>query len=125
MGKRQPVHHVLDVYGAHLWLATGPKQLRRLSDKFEDDGLGGGLGTTSLILDQQRHTPHVVIWIDVEAHAADALALVQTCAHEAAHVATMLLRHIGHTIRSEDEPHAYLVGWVTAWILEQIDWTPS
>lgn len=122
---KKPAHHVLDIYGAHLWLAVTPRQWAKLVDRFEgsiDEDDRDSIGATALILDSKSSTPHIVVWLDVDRFGDDALGCVETTAHEATHVATLLLTHLRHTIRSIDEPHAYLVGWVTRWMLEQIPW---
>jgi hypothetical protein len=117
-------HHTLDIYGAEIHLATTKRDwttLRRrfkfLDDAPESAGLsqfatfhpkGGGITV-----------PHLVLWLDLKAHQTR-LDLIDTCAHEAAHAAGQLFEHIGHDIRGTDEPHAYLVGWLTRWMLEQV-----
>jgi hypothetical protein len=122
MGRR---HHVLDVYDAELHLATTEREWARLVRRFEgtlepDDC--NGVGTTTLVLDRERFRPHLVIWVDLTTHGDDALGLVTTCAHEAAHAAGMLLDHIRQSYDGESEAFAYLVGWITRWLIEGIDW---
>ncbi len=125
MSSKAPAHHVLDVYGAHVWLAWTPKQWRKLMRTFDslEESDRDSLGSTCVVLDREHpFEPHLVVWIDLESHGGDALSLVRSASHEAAHVASMLLSHLGHKLVAEDEPHAYLVGWATAWIIEQIEW---
>ena len=57
--------------------------------------------------------PHFVVVIDPDKQR-DTFDLIDTCAHEAAHVAHGLMDHIGHTIGgTNDEPAAYLIGYLT------------
>lgn len=91
-------HHVLDIYGpTSMGLATFAC--------WEPKGAG-------------KAVPHLVLWIDVANHADDHLELVDTCAHEATRGASNILDWIGHH-KAGDEPHAYLIGWLTRWMYEQ------
>ena len=62
-------------------------------------------------------TPHLAIYVDLAGHT-DPLDLIETCAHEAAHGAGHVLDWIGHEYGGSDEPHAYLVGWLTRWLMD-------
>jgi hypothetical protein len=117
-------HHTLDVYGAELHLATTKRDwatLRRRLD-FLDKAAPAAAGFAQFATFHPKGTglvvPHLVLFVDVKAHATQ-LELIDTCAHEASHAAGQLLDHIGHDIRGTDEPHAYLVGWLTRWLVEQ------
>lgn len=122
MGRR---HHVLDVYGAELHLATTERQwdalVRRFDGGLEDDD-HVSLGATCLVLDRELAKAHLVVWLDADTIGADALGMVVTCAHEAAHAAGMLLDHIRQPYNGESEAFAYLVGWITGWLIEAVDW---
>jgi hypothetical protein len=122
MGRR---HHVLDVYDAELHLATTPRQwdalVRRFDGGLEPDDCNG-VGTTTLVLDREKYVPHLIVWIDAATIGDNALGMVTTCAHEAAHVATMLLDHVRESYDGESEALAYLVGWVTRWLIEGVEW---
>ena len=114
--------HVLDIYGVHLHLATTKpewKKLRRTLtwlDKTPDY-----MGLTSFAVWEPKKTkgpsvPHLVVWVDVERH--EPFDLVDTIAHEASHGAGRILSWVGHNFDGTDEPHAYLVGWLSRWIYE-------
>lgn len=59
-------------------------------------------------------------FLDSAAHSSRA-DLVSTVAHEAAHAASILLDHLGHRLRGEDEPHAYLAGYVARCIWTHLE----
>jgi hypothetical protein len=116
--------HVLDVYGVHLHLATNRRDWATLRRRFDflpksPDAIGL---TQFAIWHPKRggpHVPHLVIWIDIA--NLEPIDLVDTAAHEAAHGAGQILQYLGHDFRGEDgtdEPHAYLVGWLTRWIFQ-------
>lgn len=114
--------HTLDIYGAELYLATDLgqwKSLRRKIDSLEEDP--GGVGATSLDMQDAEldpmNTAHLSVYIDKATLAEDGGALVNTCAHEAAHAAALLLDHLGQE-PGNSEALAYLTGWITQWIWE-------
>lgn len=116
------IRHTLDIYDADLHLVTTPAawtQLRKTLDHLDaevPDSAGLVQFSTFEPDDGTLNTPVLVIWINQAQHA-DTLQLIDTVAHEATHAAGELLEHIGHQIKGTDEPHAYLVGWITRWIL--------
>lgn len=116
------IRHTLDVYDADLHLVTTPQAWRRLRKTltFLDEQVPDSAGLVQFSTfepdDGTLNTPILVIWINQAQHS-NRLQLVDTVAHEATHAAGELLEHIGHQIKGSDEPHAYLVGWLTRWIL--------
>lgn len=120
----KPVHHTLDIYGADLYLAWEPKQWKRLQRK---TGLGPKLPTSAGLCssgvwvpnDGGIHEQVVTIWIDAAMHRSMP-ELVETCAHEATHAASRLFDHIGQEYTDASEAHAYLVGWLTRWLVKHI-----
>ncbi len=119
MGAK-PVTHTLDIYSAVVHLATTQKQWDRLRKTVDSlDAEPGGLGFTSCDVFEATDggtVPHLSIFIDRKAHADSVSALVNTCAHEAAHAAGMLLNHLGQPYDGNSEAHAYLVGWLAQWL---------
>ena len=116
-------HHTLDIYGVELHLATTKRDwstLRRKLTFLNKTPESAGLAHFALWEPKPPgiSVPHVAFWIDCAAHS-DSLELVDTCAHEAAHGANHILEHIGTDIRGSNEPHAYLVGWLTRWLVER------
>lgn len=124
MGK--PRSHLLDVYSVWLHVATDRKQWNTLrktitslekrppdsiaSTKHEAEEINGG-----------AQVQHFVVYINLAAHTGDGRLperIVETCAHEAAHVAGLILDHFSVEYDGCTEPHAYLVGWVTQWLWE-------
>lgn len=103
-------HYRIDVYGAHLHVTSNETDWDRLSRQYEVDE-DPGLGLTTLTVDTHGNVPHILIHVDSAAHSSEA-DVVTTLAHESAHAASMLLDHFGHRLRGEDEPHAYLAGFV-------------
>lgn len=119
-----PKHHRLDIYDAHLHLATNRRDwgtLRR-NIKSLKAGSPSSLGFTQRLTfrpdDGSAPEEHYVFWIDTKTIGDDTANLVDTCAHEAVHAANFILDWAGHDIAAHDEPHAYLVGWLTRWIWE-------
>ena len=114
MSQAKPRHHILDIYGVHIHLATNKREWATLRRKL--DSLGDAptsMGQASFERWEPKAAgkpiPHVVFWINLADHANDTLELVDTCAHEAAHGASGICDWIGHN-QARDEPHAYLVG---------------
>ena len=74
-------------------------------------------------------TKHVLFWIDQSTWLESGRhpsKLVELCAHEAAHGTGMIWNHIearlNHRTLKEDEPMAYLIGWLTE-LLFKLSWT--
>ncbi|RNL66256.1 hypothetical protein EFK50_01115 [Nocardioides marmoriginsengisoli] len=116
-------HHLLDIYETYVYRTTTAKQwskLRKLRP-FLDEKAPGSAGFTQFVTWNPDGPglvePHIVVWINLKQHTSQG-SLINTAAHEAAHAAGMLFEHLGHQIGSHDEPHAYLVGWLTEWLLD-------
>jgi hypothetical protein len=114
-------HHRLDIYDHQLHLATTDKAWKRLCKDIDSlDPEPNAWGYTGSDLDTKTDTFHVSIYIGHEAVKAGGGQLVNTIAHEAAHAASLIHRHIGAKVRGIDEPHAYLVGWIAGWIWDNV-----
>ena len=118
----KPRHHVLDIYGVHVHLATSKKQWKRLRRELtflneKPEALGLSAFATFHPDAAAPPVPHLVFWLDLPA-LTNPGDLIDTCAHEAAHGANQILDHVGHDTRGTDEPSAYLVGWLTRWLWE-------
>lgn len=116
--------HLLDIYGVHLHAATNKREwraMRRALPALESEGpeKPTSAGTTWIITRRPKPgglpIPHVAFWVDRKNHA-DVGELIDTCAHEASHGANRILEHIGTDVSGGNEPHAYLVGWLTRWL---------
>lgn len=115
--------HTLDIYGVDIHLATTEREWKKLRKRltYLDDTPNAAGFTHFAIWEPSDHTspvPVVAFWIRNEL-TTDPLQLVETCAHEAVHAATHILAWAGHDIRGDDgndEPTAYLAGWLTRWI---------
>lgn len=117
--------HLLDIYGARLHLATDKKswrKMRRLDPELPKDAsssAGWTMFTVFIPDDGSEPTPCLFLYVDVASHSSTE-SLVDTIAHEAAHAAGALLGYAGHGngrgYVGDDEPHAYLVGWLAAWM---------
>ena len=122
-------HHRLDIYGVELHLATTRREwatLRRRLDFLDKTPSSNGISCFA-VWEPKRgcgvRQPHLAFWLDAEALTTDMPEFVETMAHEAAHGAGQILHWTGHDFRGEngsDEPHAYLVGWLTRWMWEQV-----
>ena len=121
MAKAKSVHHVLDIYGTHLHLVHTPRQWKALRKRLEfmgDVPDSDGLSHMAVWVpnDAGKAEVHIVLWLDVRKIASVA-DLADTCAHEASHATHQLFHHIGHEVQGTDEPSAYLVGWLTGWMM--------
>ena len=115
-------HHTLDVYGVEMYLATNRRQWSMLRRKLSflgqvPESAGQATFATWVPKANGNTIPYLVCWIDPTQHDAQ-LDIVNTCAHEAAHAAGQILNWVGHSVPGTDEPHAYLVGWLTQWLYE-------
>lgn len=116
--------HTLDIYGTELYLATNRRDwatLRRRLDFLDRRAESAGLASFATFVpnDGSVTQSHLAIWIDKAAHRSD-LELIETAAHEASHGVTALFDWIGHDVKGSDEPSAYLIGWLTRWIVEGV-----
>ena len=115
--------HTLDIYGVRLYLATNRREwatLRRKFDWLDKQPNSAGLAHFGLWVPKVGvSVPHLVFWLEM-ASLSEPAELVDTIAHEATHGANQILGHIGHEIHGSDEPHAYLVGWLTAWMYRHV-----
>ncbi len=118
--------HKMDVYDVELQLATTPKSWKKARKRFSylAKNIPTAAGTTHFAVwepaDGGVPTPVVTFWIR-DALNGDASELINTCAHEATHAATHILTWMGHHIGCDDardEPTAYLIGWLTAWLYD-------
>lgn len=108
------VHHQVDIYGAWLhctrsrkaWREMRKEIDRRLPKRVESYGL------TSHVVTRDG-TVHLCVFLDKR---LDGAGLVEVSAHEAAHLAGMLLDGIEADYDGQSEPFAYLVGWATTWL---------
>ncbi len=115
----------LDIYGVNLHLATTErdwKWLRRHLPYVKEmpDSAGHSHFAVWEPNNDGLPLPVLALWIRDELNE-DPAELIDTCAHEAAHAAGQILSWIGHDFRGDggvDEPHAYLVGWLTKWLWE-------
>ena len=116
--------HALDIYGTELYLATNRRDwatLRRRLDFLDKtpDAAGRSCFATFVPNDGSVTQSHLALWIDAAAHRSD-FELIETAAHEASHGTAQIFEWIDHEIKGSDEPSAYLVGWLTRWIVEGV-----
>lgn len=126
----KPPHHTLDIYEVDLHLAWTPKMWDRiLTDTGIPSGLleggpgSGARATTSFCNpDDHPHEPHLVFWFSEQHLRADSVQVMIDIAHEATHGAAMVLDHVGQEYDGESEALAYLVGWLTGWVVRNLPW---
>lgn len=126
--KDKHYYHFLDIYNINILVAVTKPQLKKMlkelpamSDPTKKHERPAGataaiIGTTDGI-----KSYHVAFWIDkkmcAKVKSNKHSKLAEICAHEATHGAGMIWRHIGadinHDTLRDDEPMAYLVGWLT------------
>lgn len=116
MSATRPVSHTLDIYGDTLHLATTRRAARTLAKRYELEVavVVAAVGSTTPVIHSRTGERHVVIWIDVQAidRPRD---LIDTLAHEASHAADFIADR-----GLDNEARAYLVGWITGWLWEQV-----
>lgn len=122
------LRHNFDTFDSHvLVLARTPAEWKRLRRKTVPSlrkkvptGLGEAghsIWTPNNGMDGGLH--FFTAWIDVRHHSRPEL-LVNTCAHEASHLAAAIYESVKATGKSSiDEPYAYLVGFITQWLYER------
>lgn len=113
--------HSLDIYGAELFRATSKAELREIRSlvPFKIEAPGAAAATWFEAVDRGPFTvPHIVFYVDPK--RGDTLDLIELCAHEATHGAGQLFEHLAHTMQGIDEPHAYLIGWLTRWLITDL-----
>jgi hypothetical protein len=115
----------IDPYGAQLHVVydrRGWALLKRRFPGLVEDGFpdADGWARHSVWHPKNGTSPeaHHVLVVDVR-KARSTADLVNTIAHEAAHVAGNLMGHIGHHDQA-GEPTAYLVGWITQFVWEHL-----
>lgn len=118
-------HHLLDVYGAWLHLATDATSYRAVRRRVEgiDEETPTSLGEVDYQqerLASGRFVPHYAIWINVAA-AHDDRDLIDTLAHEAMHAALMLCDNQGVKMGGTNEAAAYITGWITGWLWDGVN----
>ena len=111
------IHHRLDIYSIDIYLARTTKEWAQLRRKMPDRELGRvpaeKARTTHLHYDDT-----IIFWIKSE--RIDQLNVIADCAHEATHAAGFLYKAMGQKQDARQEPFAYLVGWLTAWLYQHV-----
>lgn len=116
-----PTTRRLDVYGTELavaWDGAGWGRLRRGRTKRIPAHDRGGYALTHIFNPGPGTPEHVFFMVNLARHSSEG-ELLNTIAHEAYHGAVA----IGHTHYLGDpivnqEPYAYLAGWLTQWLWE-------
>lgn len=116
MSGRLYQSHQLDIYGAWIHLTTTPEgwaALRRRGLDLPD--LGGSLGMTSRDPGRDGNV-NLAVYLDMARLGGNPAGLIEILAHEAFHVAGMLLDALDEEYDGQSEAMAYLVGWTSAWL---------
>lgn len=119
--------HTLDIYGVELHLATTRREWKKLRKRLSflhKDPAAVALTQFARWepIDGGRSIPILAFWIS-PIISDDERFLVETCAHEASHAASIILTNALHDVRGGDgngvdEPTAYLTGWIAGWLYE-------
>lgn len=128
MTKKHPsgVSHTLDIYDTNLHLCWRRDQVARLrkdmpgTDEIPVDSDGATI-TVLELLEGGGNAQHLIVWVDRKGLADRPHSqLVNTCAHEASHVAGSILSRLNANTDPSEEHVAYLIGWVTEWIWDNL-----
>lgn len=126
-GVKGYAHTTVDLYATEayvVWCHKARKRLRkRLPFMLKDPG-ATGLTEFSVWHPKKgvRGLPraHLVVWVNVDHHET-LPQLVDTIAHEATHGALRILEWVQVPVNGDSsEAYAYLVGWLTRWMLESV-----
>jgi hypothetical protein len=101
-----------------VWCAATKGQLRKAAKALDLEGKLAGDMAGCMWSITGPNGFQIVVYIDAKGH--DRLGLVDTCAHEASHVADRVFEYVEEE-RPGTETRAYLVGWVTRWLLVHCD----
>lgn len=113
----KPISHQMDVYSCWLHLATDKQAARTLARRYEQDysAIIDGSGTSTDVHDVVENVRHYIIWLDPT--ISTERRRIETIAHEASHVAGWIVGQCG---LEGTEARAYLVGWISQWIWENV-----
>jgi len=119
----------IDPYDARLYYATTADEWARIHKQF-GQGLDvpPAIGLTARVWDSKTGRTHMIVWINAAEHPS-ADALVNTITHEGYHAAAGLLEALGQKL-DESEAVAYLVDWITTWLVRhtpglEVTFTPA
>lgn len=117
-------HHTLDIYDVEVYLPKTRKAWKRLRKSVSFIGeypRSAGLSTFAVKNSKRRPScGHLVLWLDLKKLSTP--ELVNTIAHEAAHGTGAILDWAGVNVNGGDnEAHAYLVGWLSQWMWENVN----
>jgi len=119
----------IDPYDARLYYATTLAEWARVHEQF-GPGLDvpPAIGLTARVWDPRTGRTHMIVWVDVAKHPR-ADELINTIAHEGYHAAAGLLEGLGQSL-DEGEAVAYLVDWITGWLVRhtpglEVTFTPT
>ena len=108
-------------YGGSMHLVTSKKAALAISDAFGGipDFDGSTLGTTATCVGQD--SGHFALVFVVGTRSAKSAALVDTCAHEAAHGAAAIAEHFRLDVSDPGAEHyAYLLGYIAGWLWREV-----
>lgn len=111
----KPISHQMDVYSAWIHFARSRSEWKQIR---KSTGLPVGkirsIGLTEKFIDVESGLLQFCVFIDVKSQNPREVA--EVCGHEAAHLAGLLLDHVGTDYDGQSETLAYLIGWATGWL---------
>lgn len=108
------VNHQLDIYGVWLHLALTRHEWATLRRRHAKLPPIASYGLSSLVQDDDD--AHLCLYVAADKLAGNPQGLTEILAHEAAHGAGMILDFIDQEYDGQSEAHAYLVGYLAAWM---------
>ena len=119
----------IDPYDARLYYATTAAEWARIRKQFgQGIDMPTSIGLTGRTWDSKTGRTRMIVWVDVAKHSR-ADELINTIAHEGYHAAAGLLEGLGQSL-DEGEAVAYLVDWITGWLVRhtpglEVTFTPT
>lgn len=116
------IEHTLDIYGVTLYQARNGREWAAIR-KSREPQLGESPKCAGMTEMHTSNDGSMTFTVYVRP-TDDPREVINTCAHEAAHVAGQILDAANAEYDGLNEPFAYLVGWITQWLWTNMQEAP-
>ena len=110
--------HQLDIYGVTLYVTTSERGWKKIQARCPFDDINpaaAGWSSVGQFIPDDGGPGETSAAVYINGLQPDT-ERIDTCAHEAAHIAVEIMDRISSP--TTGEPFAYLVGWLTRWLWE-------